>query len=289
MTTVPRRPAGSSSQVRRAAVAESDPTSTAGPASWSHRHQLGLFFGLAFLLSWLPWPLVLLNPDSSPMVPFGPLVAAVVTVLLTGGMPNLRRLLSQLSRWRLAFRWYLLALAGPPLVLGLAAALTVAAGARTAVVPAVEPAQVAAIVLSTLILIGLFEEVGWRGFALPRLQQRLGQVPAALLLGVIWALWHLPELISDPTGQRPAIQFLVTVVAQSVFLTWLYNRTSGSLPIVILAHTTVDSVGRFVLPSFTGDGYQLVWWVLAGLCTLAAASVTVIGTRRPSPYQETLR
>lgn len=74
-----------------------------------------------------------------------------------------------------------------------------------------------------------------------------------------------------------------------MFLTWLYNRTSSSLPVVILAHTTVDSVGRFVLPRFTTDGYQLVWWLLAGLYIVAAASVTAIATRRPSPYQETPR
>ena len=56
--------------------------------------------------------------------------------------------------------------------------------------------------LSTLIIVGLFEEVGWRGFALPRLQRRLDALWAALVLGVLWALWHLPELISDPTRQR---------------------------------------------------------------------------------------
>lgn len=82
MTAIPRRP---SDHVRQPAAAESDPTRTADSVSWPRRHRLGTFLGLAFLLSWLPWPLVLLNPDSSPMVPLGPLVAAVLTALLTGG------------------------------------------------------------------------------------------------------------------------------------------------------------------------------------------------------------
>jgi membrane protease YdiL (CAAX protease family) len=63
---------------------------------------------------------------------------------------------------------------------------------------------------------------------------------AALLLGGIWALWHLPELVSEPSGQRPPIQFVVLVVAQSVFFTWLYNSTDGSLLLIILLHTSFD-------------------------------------------------
>jgi membrane protease YdiL (CAAX protease family) len=63
--------------------------------------------------------------------------------------------------------------------------------------------------LATVIIVGLFEEVGWRGFALPRLQRRLDALWAALVLGVLWAFWHLPELISDPTRQRPPLQFVV--------------------------------------------------------------------------------
>jgi putative glutamine amidotransferase len=80
---------------------------------------------LAFLLSWLPWPLVLLNPASSPMVPFGPLIAAVVVAALSG---TSRQLFAQLGRWRAKARWYLAAVLVPVAITGLAAALTVAVG-----------------------------------------------------------------------------------------------------------------------------------------------------------------
>jgi hypothetical protein len=68
--------------------------------AWLRRHDLLLYFLLAFLLSWLPWPLVVLNPDSSPMVPFGPLVAALIAAAVRGGRHAVTGLLGQLTRWR---------------------------------------------------------------------------------------------------------------------------------------------------------------------------------------------
>jgi uncharacterized protein len=130
--------------------------------------------------------------------------------------------------------------------------------------------------LSTVIIVGLFEEVGWRGFALPRLQLRLDAIWAALVLGVLWALWHLPELISDPTRQRPPVQFLIWTLALSVIFSWLYNSTNGSLPIVIICHAAIDTAGRFMLPEFVGDGYQLVWWFMVALYVLVAVVVILV-------------
>jgi membrane protease YdiL (CAAX protease family) len=131
--------------------------------------------------------------------------------------------------------------------------------------------------LSTLIIVGLFEEVGWRGFALPRLQLRFDAIWAALVLGVLWALWHLPELISEPTGQRPPVQFVVWTLALSVIFSWLYNSTNGSLPIVIISHAAIDTAGRFMLPEFAGKGYSIVWWLMVALYVLVALVVLLIG------------
>ena len=135
---------------------------------------------------------------------------------------------------------------------------------------------IGATLLSTIIIVGLFEELGWRGFALPRLQRRLDALWAALVLGVIWAFWHLPELISDP-GQRPPLQFFVWILAQSVILAWLYNSTNGSLPIVIICHAAVNTAGRFMLPQFSGESYQVVWWFMVGLYVLIAVILTLLG------------
>jgi membrane protease YdiL (CAAX protease family) len=180
-------------------------TSPTVSGNWVARHDLLLYFILAYAVSWAIWPLVLVNPGSSPLVPFGPLIAAVIVALLAGGLRELRALLGQLLRWRVHPIWYVIALLGPFVLAAGAAALTVATGAPA---PNLEGHPdwlgIGAALLSTIIIVGLFEEVGWRGFALPRLQRRLDALWAALVLGVIWAPWHLPELISDPGAAASA-------------------------------------------------------------------------------------
>jgi uncharacterized protein len=255
---------------------EAETTGTA-PRNWAARHDLVLYFVLAYLLSWALWPLVILNPTSSPLVPFGPLIAAVIVALLAGGRRELWALLRQLGRWRVHPLWYVIALLGPFVLAGLTAALAVAAGAPVrGTGDYTNWRAITFFFLSTVIIVGLFEEVGWRGFALPRLQLRLNAIWAALVLGVLWALWHLPELISDPTGQRPPVQFLLWALALSVIFSWLYNSTNGSLPIVIICHAAIDTAGRFMLPEFVGDGYQLVWWFMVALYVLVAVIVILV-------------
>jgi membrane protease YdiL (CAAX protease family) len=166
-------------------VIPDDGTADTAPRNWAARHDLLLYFALAYLLSWALWPLVILNPTSSPLVPFGPLIAAVVVSLLAGGRRELWALVRQLARWRVHPIWYVIGLLGPFVMAGVAAALAVAAGAP--MLRSGAYADVRAVVftfLSTVIIVGLFEEVGWRGFALPRLQRRLDALWAALVLGV---------------------------------------------------------------------------------------------------------
>jgi uncharacterized protein len=246
--------------------------------NWFARHDLLLYFVLAYVVSWATWPLVILNPESSPLVPFGPLIAAVVVALLAGGLRELRALLGQLLRWRVHPIWYVIALLGPFVLAAGAAALAVAAGAPAPNLEAyTDWLGIGGTLLSTMVIVGLFEEVGWRGFALPRLQRRLDALWAALVLGVVWAVWHLPELISDPTGQRPPLQYVVWILAQSVILAWLYNSTNGSLPIVIICHAAINTAGRFMLPEFSGDAYQVVWWFMVALYVVIAVIVTLLG------------
>ena len=73
------------------------------------------------------------------------------------------------------------------------------------------------------------------------------------------------------------MQFVLWALALSVIFSWLYNSTSGSLPIVIICHAAIDTAGRFLLPEFTGEGYQIVWWLMVGLYVLVAIVLLLIG------------
>ena len=241
--------------------------------AWVSRHEVALYLVLAYAISWSIWPLVLLNPESSPLVPFGPGLAAVLVAFMAGGRRELMELLLQLGRWRVNPKWYGIALGLPWAIT--AAAFAAAAVLTGAQVPRWEPSdvlQVAGTLLVTVIIVGLFEELGWRGFLLPRLQRHRNALWAALLVGLAWLPWHLPELVSDP-DQRPLVQFVIYVLAQSVLLAWLYNSTQASLPIVILFHAAFNSFAKFFLSELDGNAKTVAWWTLAGLTALVAVAV----------------
>jgi membrane protease YdiL (CAAX protease family) len=127
------------------------------------------------------------------------------------------------------------------------------------------------------------EELGWRGFALPRLQQHLNALDASILLGLVWGLWHLPLYFVLGTGQSemlgaatsPAFAiggFIGWTIGLSVLFTWLFNQTGGSLLVVILFHTAVNLAA--FLPTAVGSGGAAA--LLNVLLTWLAAILVVV-------------
>jgi membrane protease YdiL (CAAX protease family) len=254
-------------------------------STWIARHRVGVFLVLAFALSWWSWPLTMLNPTSSAMVSFGPIIAAVVVATVAGGRHRLLRLLKAVVRWRVPWPRYLIALAGPFLIVGVAGALAAALG----VVGSASLGDafgwstwsgVPLLFVTTTLLGGpLFEEVGWRGFLLEELQQRHPVLMSTAVVAVVWAVWHLPLLISEPTGQRPPLPFLVSILGQAVVLTWIYNTSSGSVLLAILFHGAANVAGRLLLEPIVGqDGFGAVWWLIAAAYALVA--VVLLGVTR---------
>jgi uncharacterized protein len=135
---------------------------------------------------------------------------------------------------------------------------------------------------ATLINGPLTEEPGWRGFLLPRLQSKYAPLTAVLIVGAIWATWHLPLLLSDPADQRPAQQFVAMVLAQSVVFAWVYNGTRGSVLLVFLMHGSANTIAKFLVPIVMGDAaHGVFWWLLAALWWVVAfVVVAVIGMAR---------
>lgn len=129
-----------------------------------------------------------------------------------------------------------------------------------------------------ILLVGgpLAEEPGWRGFALPRLEQQVGPLLGTLILGALWGLWHLPLFLFTPgyngagTGFAgiglPFVSFVIGEVALSVIFTWVFNNTGGSLWLSMLLHASVNTIIGAVL--LTQRGYlslYLIYWVVAVL------------------------
>jgi membrane protease YdiL (CAAX protease family) len=240
--------------------------------AWAKRHRVGLYLVLAFGVSWSIWPLVLANPESSPLVPFGPAVAAVVVCAWAGGRHEVARLLGSLARWGVHPGWYAAAIVIPGVAVGGASAASVLLGAPAPSLTLADLPQLVAAVAATFVIVGLFEELGWRAFLLPELRRRRTALQAALLVGLVWLPWHLPELVSDPS-QRPLIQFGVLLMSQSVIFAWLYLSTGGSLPVVMLAHAAYNSFARFLLADLPAEHDTRAWWVMSGISLLIAAAV----------------
>lgn len=172
------------------------------------------------------------------LVVWGPGLVGLALVARSHGVTGLRRLLARLALWRMSRTWWLVLLLGMPAVFYLGAALkgTLDEGFPFSpwygVLPALLPA----------LLIGPVEELGWRGVALPLLQRRLAPVWAALVLGVIAAVWHTPAFLMSGTKQSAWSfgPFFLGVVAISVILTAMFNAARGSLLVAVLFHAQMN-------------------------------------------------
>jgi membrane protease YdiL (CAAX protease family) len=236
---------------------------------------------LAIPLGWWPW---LVFGEGS----FGPSVsiAAIVVVAITEGKGGVRALLRQLVRWRVGWRWYAVAFGLPIVATLIAVSLNVWFGA-----PAPAAEQLAgwpgALLLFPLyfLVFGAAEELGWRGYVLPRFQRRYGALLATLMLAVISILWHLPLFLG---GSVPWSD-LAFITTGYIVMTWLYNSTGGSVLLVMLTHATLNAIsGEFFLQMFAGVDAERYGWLLAGLYGVVALVVTVqtgparLSSRRPA-------
>jgi membrane protease YdiL (CAAX protease family) len=216
-------------------------------------HPVATFLPLAFALSWYPWLIALAQGRTTGPNPLGPFVAALIVLGLGAGWPAVKDLLSRIAKGRVPLRWYAFA-SGLPILL-----LAVAVGANTALgAPPPTAAQLASwrglpeTFVFIVLFIALGEEPGWRGFLLPRLEQRFGPLRASLVLGAVWALWHLP-LLGNEFAPAHVVPFLVSVFAGSVVLTRLYDGSGGSVLLPMLMHATINTLGSSYALTFV-DG-----------------------------------
>ena len=249
------------------------------------RHPIITFFVLTYVLTWaIESPLVSITDSLSDtqglvlviLASNVPSVMAIVLTAMVFGRGALRKLLGRLLIWRVNPLWYLVVVLVPVALTAGVLPLNALLGG-----PALSlgmPLVGAAVFLAFSIFPGsaLGEEIGWRGYVLPRLQTRMSALSASLFLAPIWALWHLPLWLTGDPVKTPTfyVPFFLAVFPLSILVTWVYNSTGGSLLMVVLLHATanfpvtmaIDELGtRATVP-------VLLYW---GLMAVAAIVVVI--------------
>ena len=246
--------------------------------------QLPTFFALTFALAWLAWGLA--HPDvqqplglSVPpqlLIGLGTAVPSTVALAMAVRQGTVGPLLARLGHWRVHPGWYVAAILGPAALMLTAMAVHVLLGGTAPPYPPLSRWPWVAFNFVAVLLVGgpLGEELGWRGLALPVLRDRLGLLAAALVLGIVWAVWHLPLFLlpGSPQSELPFVWFTLQAVGLSLVLALIYEGTGYSLLLPVLLHASVNTFAGplRVLPSVAGSERPflltvLLAWIAAGL------------------------
>jgi membrane protease YdiL (CAAX protease family) len=277
-------------------------TSSEKPRGLLQRHPLVCYFVMAYSFSWLAWLPYVLSQDGLGLLPvhltqlgslpgayLGPLLSGFLMTAATEGKPGVDRLRRRFVLWRVGWQWYLFALCGIPIITVIG--FLTQPGAEATVHP-ILPQLILffpPLLLLEILTSGLAEEPGWRGFALPRLQQQFGPLLGSVLLGILWQCWHLPLYLTDWGGGAGWLDIGVAIIGNvgiTIVITWVFNHTRGSLLIAILMHATLDAFGVTAATSL----FSLAWMQKYGNMALLigfgmVALVLVVVTRSRLGYQ----
>lgn len=261
------------------------------------KYTLVFFFLLAYVFTWSNWLPQALNSRgiTSIEVPgfltllsgYGPALAAIIVVLLAYGRQGLRELFGRLLKWRVGIWWYLIALFLPALVTLLAITINSLAGGSSPGFSAagfpfgpVETPLWQKIIILLLVFTlgfdGLGEEIGWRGFALPKLLEKYSALLSSLILGALWAIWHFPYALTEGSflSEIPLHWFFLNLLAVSIIYSLIFINTGGSLLLPLLFHAAGNITSNLlpILPPAASD-LRIYYLTIAINCVLAVMIV----------------
>jgi membrane protease YdiL (CAAX protease family) len=227
------------------------------PTEFLKRHSLVIGIVLMFALTWPFYSALGL------FVGYGLALASLIMTGLNEGRAGVHALLRRFLIWRVGVQWVLLILFGPAILVLAAIGLDFMWGGATPDFNNVVARRIFGTSANLwYFLVPFFlvdaltngEEIGWRGYVLPRLQARFSALVSSLILGVVWGLWHLPKFWVAGDTESFALAMLHNI-AMAVPFTWVYNNTNGSLLIVTLFHAAINTAYVFlpIAPSVTGD------------------------------------
>lgn len=278
------------------------------------RHALLAYFALTFVISWGAVLFVVGGPAGMPgtteeaeaLLPLvvlvllaGPSVASILLTSIAQGSAGLRDLLSRMLTWRVGSRWYAVALLGAPVLV--TAVLLALSLTSPVYLPAIytshDKATLLLISISYGLAAGFFEELGWTGFAVPRLMLRYGVLATGLVVGIPWGVWHFITNYwgsGDSSGALSLALFLPAQVfavgalpAFRVLMVWVYDRT-GSLPVAMLMHASITASWLIVMPEGISGAPFLIWylaWTAALWAIVAVLAITKRGKHKKDPSQ----
>ena len=241
-----------------------------------------LFFAIAFGFTWFFHVLLLRRylPFDSPKGQLiyilglpGPLIAALILASLTNVQGGLQGLLNGILQWRVGLIWWAMALLPILAINLLATSISVLRSGKSSEMIFHKPANGWMWLVVSQIYVVFSEEVGWRGFALPQLIEQFGSLGAALVLGMLWSLWHLAMFSIPDSNQTGSFwKYTIGVTTRSVLMTVIYTGSGGSILLCMLFHA-VTNVWFFTmtLPP-DADRYTKILSVLAALAVLPLLS-----------------
>lgn len=265
------------------------------------RRPLWSYLIIAYVFSWALWSVLLFttSPDTMQEGPapsffilaalggLGPSVAGIVTTSIVDGQEGRRNMFARFRQWRVGFGWYAAALLITPLV-GLATlAVERALGMPTATWKEMSASLPISLIYPIFAALG--EEFGWRGFLLPRLQNRRSALASSLVVGVAWGLWHIPTQILAfrqygllAILANVFVTHILGVTAQTTVMTWVHNNAKKSLLLMVLCHYGITFTAMFLFPLSMSVAQGLQHWlVYAAFYWLAAGIIVAItGSKR---------
>ena len=281
-----------------AITATTQPEPASGIRRLIYRHPVAAFLILVYGISWPLYIPSFLSESGIGLLPFelspkpfnllavifGLTLSAYIVTRVTQGKEGIQELRRRYTHWRVGIGWYLLALFAPPLTALLGAVLWRGTAPLSAFADRWEllftvflPAA-----LLNVVLINVFEEGGWQGFLLPRLQERWGPLVSSVMVAVAWAVFHVPLLFivgglsderipPDRYWYYLAYLFVITPPVR-VLVTWFWNSTRGSVLVVALLHGAWNTTsGDNFTPAFVPGDTLWVWGVYAALAVVVIA------------------
>jgi membrane protease YdiL (CAAX protease family) len=260
------------------------------------RHPLFAFFLMAYAISWTFLSAMVLSvwgflPNDFSLIAvvnifasFGPTFAAIIVTSIVEGRAGLHSLRQRIRQSRVGWPWYLFILVGIPTL------ILLGFGIQPGQLAGLQGLTTEALILYPAYFFAtwfaggpLGEEIGWRGFALPRMQKHYGPLWGTMLLGTLWCLWHLPRFLTPYEGGGPGTDlatfitnfpiFFLTILALAIVTTWVFNHTRGSIFISITTHASFNTL-FVLLPLFIVATYTSLF--LAGAIGLGVTALLVV-------------